>query len=386
MSCGVCGSHDLEPVLSLGSSPPTCAMQRVGERGAEVHYPLELLYCRNCTLVQLSVIPDRDEVFPADYPYSSGNSPQLQRNFARLVDDIRNECGDLMVDIGANDGTLLRNFTGWRAIGVEPTAQAEKISGTAYREFFSEELARRIVKKHGHADVVTACNVLAHVDDIDDVMRGISHLLYDDGLLVAENGDLDALVDGGQWDFVYHEHLRYYSPYSFQQLLKHHGFGVKTWTKTPTHGGSFRMFARKGARDLDLPVRQHYDFAHLRESAARTRRQVRAITADGPVWGIGATARATTVINYCGLDIEDIECVCEVPGSDKIGRYIPGTSIPVVSEEEMIEQQPDMALLFSWHLKDVIVPNLRDRGYRGEICVLDPHDLLTTPVRWSWAF
>jgi predicted TPR repeat methyltransferase len=151
---------------------------------------------------------------------------------------------DLVVDIGANDGTLLSKFD-CETVGVEPTGQACRIAGSTYREFFSEALAWRIVEEHGKAKVVTACNVLAHVEDIGDVMRGINVLLADDGLLIAENHDLASVVDG-QWDTVYHEHLRFYDPHSFNALLEAHGFGCREWQQIPTHGGSFRMLAGRG--------------------------------------------------------------------------------------------------------------------------------------------
>lgn len=373
-NCGLCGSGRLEPVLWLGSSPPACAMLPVGGYRPQARYPLELLQCQDCTLVQLSVVVDPSEVFPPDYAYSSGNSPQLHRNFESIVQEIRTPPVNthlrdkLVVDIGANDGTLLSKFSGMRTVGVEPTRQSEKIGGPRYQEPFTEALARRIVAEHGPASVVTACNVLAHVEDIDDVMRGIAHLLTDGGLLVAENGDLGAMLFSGAWDFAYHEHLRYFSPYSFHQLLRRHGFGLKTWKQTPTHGGSFRVFARKGSRDLDVPRRPDHNFTVLQESVARVKAQLQSATVE-PVWGIGATARATTVLNCCGLDVEQVQCICEVPRSDKIGRYVPGTRIPVVSETELFEKQPDRALLFSWHLADMIVPKLREHGYDGEIIV-----------------
>jgi hypothetical protein len=267
---------------------------------------------------------------------------------------------DLVVDIGANDGTLLSKFD-CETVGVEPTGQACRIAGSTYREFFSEALAWRIVDEHGKAKVVTACNVLAHVEDIADVMRGINVLLDDDGLLIAENHDLASVVDG-QWDTVYHEHLRFYDPHSFNALLEAHGFGCREWQQIPTHGGSFRMLAGRGLNLLPAP--RDYDFKGLAAGAARARRELRRVSG---AWGIGATARATTIINYCGLDVEDIPCVCEVPGSDKLGYYIPGTRIPVVDEARLVEEQPPLAVLFSWHLADVIVPKLRERGYTGEI-------------------
>lgn len=371
-ACGACGSRDLQPVLSLGISPPTCVMVPVGaSQAAEEHHPLGLLLCADCTLVQLSVIVDPDVVFPPDYPYSSGNSRALHENFEDLAHETGMWAGlgsyDLIVDIGANDGTLLSKFIGCRTVGVEPTGQAERIAGHSYQAFFTEELAHRIVAEHGPAKVVTACNVLAHVEDIGDVMRGINVLLGDGGVLVAENHDLASVVDGRQWDTVYHEHLRFYSPYSFHALLERYGLGARSWREITTHGGSFRTIAEKGASRRFTHDRA-YDFEGLARDAADARDAIRAAVGGGVV-GIGATARATTIINYCGLDVEDIACVCEVAGSDKIGHYIPGTSIPVVDEAVLFDDPPARVVLFSWHLADVIVPKLRARGYEGEIIV-----------------
>jgi hypothetical protein len=340
----------------------------------EPHHPLDLLRCPKCTLVQLSVVVDPEDVFPPDYPYSSGNSRALHADFEDLAAEVTGMVGgldpfDVVVDIGANDGTLLSKFEECRTVGVEPTRQVGKIRGARFERFFSEEVAREIVDRHGRAKVVTACNVMAHVSDVADVMRGIGHLLADDGVFVAENHDLRSVLDG-QWDTVYHEHLRFYSPGSFNALLEEHGFGAVTWRKIPTHGGSFRMFAVKRPTGVK-PADPDYDFDRLGGWAADARRNLRANLGDlaRPAWGIGATARATTIINYCGLDVEDIECVCEVPGSDKIGRYVPGTRIPIVDETRLFEEQPSHAVLFSWHLADVIVPKLRERGYTGEIIV-----------------
>jgi hypothetical protein len=366
--CGLCGGENLEPVLNLGSSPPTCVMAPVGvPQATEEHHPLELLVCGDCTLAQLSVIVDPGVVFPPDYPYSSGNSRALHEDFEDLARQANSWAGglvqaDLVVDIGANDGTLLSKFEGCRTVGVEPTGQADRITGPSYREFFTEALARRIVGEYGRAKVITACNVLAHVEDIGDVIRGINVLLADDGILIAENHDLASVVDG-QWDTVYHEHLRFYDPYSFNVLLDRYELGAMGWQEIPTHGGSFRMVAAKGPGECK-PPKQHYDFDRLARDASAAREAIR--RAATGICGIGATARATTIINYCGLDVEDIQYVCEVAGSDKIGHYIPGTRIPVVDEARLVEDQRD-ALLFSWHLAGGIIPKLRARGYEGEI-------------------
>jgi hypothetical protein len=343
-------------------------MVPVGFELAEVkHHPLELLRCAECTLVQLSVIVDPEEVFPQNYPYQSGNSRALHENFEDLARSVEVGPDDLVVDIGANDGTLLSKFDNCRTVGVEPTQQVVKIraDGT-YGQFFTERLARDIVRTHGQAKVVTACNVLAHVENIGDVMAGIDVLLAPDGCLVAENHDLASVVDGGQWDTVYHEHLRFFDPYSFNRLLLTLGFSTWSYTEIPTHGGSFRTVAKRGRQLRWPPPRRDYDFEGLAQRAAHARRELRKVS--GAV-GIGATARATTIINYCGLDVDDIEYVAEVAGSDKIGRYIPGTRIPVVDEEQLFEDEGRVAILFSWHLADSIVPKLRGRGYHGDVFV-----------------
>jgi len=362
-------------------------MQPVAKpREPETHYPLDLLYCHNCTLAQLSVQVPPDELFPADYPYSSGNSQALHDNFRSLAREAESYAGglgrdDLVVDIGANDGTLLSKFNGGvKKIAVEPTAQVRKVNtypsniADVYQAFFTENIARILAATRGQAKVITACNVLAHVQDVHDVMRGIDTLLAPDGILVVENHDLASIVDGGQWDTVYHEHLRYFSPYSFDKLLAQFGMKAAASHRIPTHGGSFRIVAERVEPGFDLLLpRREFDFDHLVNDAYKVRnhlrRYVNEIYEYDDVVGVGATARATTIINYCGLDVEDIRCVYEVPGSEKIGRFIPGTCIPVVSEDDLVSNDPRAVVLFSWHLKDLIVPKLRERGFDGEIIV-----------------
>jgi hypothetical protein len=224
-------------------------------------------------------------------------------------------------------------------------------------------VARWIRENVGPAKVITACNVLAHVEDINDALRGVDILLADDGVLIAENHDLASVV-GGQWDTIYHEHLRYYSPYSFALTLATNGFALKRFQDISTHGGSFRAVAKRDTGPLVLPVRPRYDWRKLAQRVRMARWENREIAID--MAGIGATARATTIINYCGFDVDDVAYIAEVPGSDKIGHYVPGTSIPIVDEAQLLEDDRD-AFLFSWHLRQAIVPKLRERGYKGEI-------------------
>jgi hypothetical protein len=200
----------------------------------------------------------------------------------------------------------------------------------------------------------------------------VAELLGDDGLFVAENHDLLSVVEGNQWDTIYHEHLRFYSPWSFTKLLEQHGLGCFKQQPISTHGGSFRAFANRTRRPSARPVR--YDFDAFAGRVRDCRLALRSGAADARVcrerlWGVGATARATTVINYCGFDADDLDAVVEVEGSDKIGHYIPGTGIPVLDEGYLLREAPENAMLFSWHLADAIVPKLRSGGYDGTVIV-----------------
>jgi hypothetical protein len=368
--CGLCAGENLELVLSLGSSPVTCDMAGAGQEW----FPLELLECQDCSLVQLSYIVDRGKVFAADYPYSSGNSGQLRAHFAKLAGMLDVVDTDLVVDVGANDGTFLNNLN-CLTVAVDPTDQVQRAPVSAYwQASFGPEVAREIVREFGHAKYVTAMNVLAHVDNPHEFLEGVKLLLADDGKFITENHDLASIVDGRQWDTIYHEHLRYYSRVSATRLLQGHGLGVLRQEAIPTHGGSFRTWASKATKAVGVGE-QEWDWSRLREDAKRAKWYLRSfislVNARGErVAALGATARATTIISYCELTHEDIEAVYEVAGSDKIGRNLPGTRIPVVDEAALFgPDSPDCVVLLSWHLADLIVPKLRERGYGGEIIV-----------------
>jgi hypothetical protein len=339
--------------------------QPLAERESEP-YPLVLVQCGECSLVQLNYIVDQHEVFPADHPYATGNTTVLRDHFASLGAHLSRTLhpGDRVVDIGANDGTLLSSFSSdLHRIAVEPTNQIDKACARGiehgYQEFFTYGLGRRIRAECGPAGVVTACNVMAHVPDPHDFMAGVVTLLDDNGVFIAENHDLSSITEGLQIDTIYHEHLRYYSTASLAYLLTMHGLDVTSVEPIPTHGGSLRVSARKRRGALGARAR-----------AVRTRiwSLVSQAAAEGPVYGIGAATRATPLIHYTDIT-EYIHCVCEVTGSEKIGHFMPGTTIPIVDEEKLITDQPPHALLFSWHIADSLVPKLREMGYRGKLIV-----------------
>jgi hypothetical protein len=362
--CMTCRSRDMRPLLDLGAQP-------LAERDDGNRYPLALQECAACGLVQLTYHVLRSEVFPPDHPYASGNTAALREHFAGLA---RQACallgnGDLIIDIGSNDGTFLaavkramhRDGRKVRVLGVEPTGQARAAGArgvTTQAGFFTRELAASILDFSGPPKVVTASNVLAHAGDQHDFLAGVALLCGNGATFITENHAWSSVL-AGQFDTVYHEHLRYYSPASLGRALALHGLDITRIEPVGTHGGSFRTYATAQSGSLQALA-----------AGARTRLRaiINAASAAGPVWGVGATTRATPLIHYAGL-ADWLAAVAEVPGSAKIGTCIPGTRIPVLAEARMISEQPPHALLLAWHIAGSVIPKLRDAGYEGKFIV-----------------
>jgi hypothetical protein len=394
--CQVCGATDLASVLFLGYLPPVNQMRTVGQRPHEQPaYPAELLRCPRCQLVQIGLIVDPAILFPPEYPYTSGTTQILRENFAELQREATPLLGlrgtELVVDIGSNDGTLLENFraAGHPVCGVEPTLMANLANERGVRtimSFFGPASAAQVVKECGKAQVVTATNVFAHIEGIHDIVDSVLAMMSDDGVFITESHYLMALIETLQYDTIYHEHLRHYSLESISYLLNMHGLEVIHAKRIPTHGGSIRVYAsRRGARPVTPTVQQvlaEEGGAGLLADrlAAFTRRVatskvelyalLRDLLAKGSrIFGVGAPSRASTLINYVGLDREILDCVVEVKGSYKVGKYMPGTLVPVVDEAQLVEKQPEVALLLSWHIADELMPKLRKRGFRGDFLI-----------------
>jgi C-methyltransferase C-terminal domain/Putative zinc binding domain/Methyltransferase domain len=361
--CGSCASPELEPVLDLGMQPLPQA--RPGADDGQ-RYPLRLVRCPRCTLVQLDYIVPQAELFPADYPYATGNTKALRDHFAGLALEISGHAGwnDLIADIGGNDGTMLRALRdadpGYRLLLIEPADQARKAAAAGIdtvQEYFTAELARKIRQEHGPAAVITASSTFGHIPDPHDFLDGVTALLAEDGTFIIENQDWQGVVNSLQIDTVYHEHLRYYTPASLSYLLARHHLLVTSLERLAMHGGSFRATA----------VREQ-DRLQARAAGIRDRLHaiVRQAAAEGPVYAVGAPTRATPLVNYADIG-GYLACACEIAGSEKIGARIPGTGVPVVDEEQLFAGQPPHALLLAWDLADYLVPLLRRRGYQGRI-------------------
>ena len=273
-----------------------------------------------------------------------------------------------MIDVGSNDGTLLSNFKngGHRVLGIEPTDVgdiANERGISTIKHYFGPEVGRAVRRDYEVASVVTAANCFAHIEDVHAIVDGIVEMLKPDGVFISEFHYLIALLDTLQYDTIYHEHLRYYSLTSLKYLLEMHELEIFHARRIPSHGGSIRVYAaRRGTHGVQESVRRMLDFEPRGEALAQRlasfRRDVvlsklrliamlRELKEKGArIAGISAPSRASTLINYAGLDEGIIDYVCEIPGSLKIGKFMPGTGIPVVDEAQLFSDQPDCAVIF----------------------------------------
>lgn len=388
--CRICKGRDLSRVLSLGEHPPVDNFITAAQIQDERRYPLDVYFCRTCNLVQLLDVVAEDELFHGGYAYFSSASTPLVNHFRAYADDLKKEqlsAGDLVVDIGSNDGILLQFLADeYRVLGIEPSgnvAEAARAKGIKTLDgFFTAAMAQDIAKKYGKAKVVTANNVFAHIDDIDEIICAVKELLADDGVFVSESHYLLDLIEKREFDTVYHEHLCYYSVKPLTRLFERFGMEVYDVRRVDVHGGSIRVYARRAA---DVPVharvQELYDlearsglhtferFADFQEAVEGIRDTlvslVRGFRAEGKVvTAYGAPAKGNTLLNFCGFTADDLNYVTDTTPA-KVGLLTPGSHIPVVSPDVLLTKTPDYILLLAWNYKDFILKKeqvLRDRG------------------------
>lgn len=392
--CQVCGSNILTPILFLGYLPPVDAVERMDGLQERKRYPCQILYCSKCHLVQIGTIIDAQVLFPSEYPYTSSTTKNIRENFAELYQECTSIiplcADDLAVDIGSNDGNLLSNFQGrHRVLGITP----ERIGEIAIArgiptiiDFFAENTVSRIKEEYGKAKVITATNVFAHMEDINGKMRLVLELLADNGIFIMECDYLPRILEMLQYDTMHHEHLLYYSLHSFTHLLQQHGMEAIHAKEIPTHGGSFRVYA---ARTGKYPVQKSVSrmlqaeqgvvdnteaLLRFAGQVALSKLRLHALLLDikkagKRICGIGMPGRAVTLVNYTGINEQILDYVVEIKGSQKIGNYLPGTIIPVVEESRMFAEQPEYALILSWHIAEELIPKIRAKGFLGRFIV-----------------
>jgi|TARA_B100001079_G_C16407247_1_gene514326 hypothetical protein len=394
LKCQISNSKKLKSIIFLGYLPPVNTLRKLNKVSIEEKsFPAELLYCPKSKLAQLGLIVNKKILFPYEYPYTSSTTKILRDNFADLYREVTKKFTlnkkDMIIDIGSNDGNLLTNFKNkHRVLGITP----EKIGKLAIRkgiptiiDYYDKKVVKKILKKFGKAKIITATNVFAHIDNINSVIKLILKSLKNDGIFISESHYLLPLIKDVQYDTIYHEHLRYYSLNSLDFLFKRHGLEIIHVKEIPTHGGSIRVYAsRKGRFKVNSSVKKQFllekkylnwkKFVQFRKKTVNSKLKLYNLlnsikSKNKTVYGIGAPSRASTLINYVGLDQNIIDCVLEIKGSYKINHYIPGTKIPILDEQKLFRDKPDYVILFSWHIANELKNNLKKKGYKGKFII-----------------
>jgi SAM-dependent methyltransferase len=387
-------------VLSLGSTPLANAFVEPGRASEpEPRYPLELVFCAGCALVQLSERVDPAILF-RDYVYMTGTSSTMARHHQALAGGhvARLSLGDesLVVDIASNDGSLLKSFAakGVRTLGIEPASNLARIARAAgidtIDRFFDVECALSVVADFGHADLVCANNVLAHVPDLTGFLKGCRHLLGADGVLSVEVPYLVPLLENLEYDTIYHEHLSYFSVLALRAAFARAGLAIFDLEHLPIHGGTVRVLARPGqawgavvdetcARERERGLDRAATFLQFAARVARNRAELRALLESlrkqgRKVAAYGAPAKGNTLLNTCGIGPDLVEYTVD-RNPLKIGKLTPGMRIPVMPRERLDTHPPDYLLILPWNLTDEIMEQeaaFRKKGGRFVIPIPEP--------------
>ncbi|MGH7504041.1 MAG: methyltransferase domain-containing protein [Longimicrobiales bacterium] len=380
--CLVCGRDTVEPFLDLGST--ALANRFLTEQelaGPERRYPLVVGYCLACSHVQLTGRVPPDDMF-TEYLYVSSASETLKTHFADLsrllIDRFALGSRDLVIDIGCNDGTLLHSFAsrGVRTLGVDPAANLAQLAGPAGGQrltaFFGSETADRIVEQWGRAMLVTATNTFPHIPDLFDFLTGLDKVLAPGGAFVVEAHYLVDLLEQLAFDTVYHEHVSYWALWPMMRLFELHGFQVVRAERIPLHHGQLRVtvqrlregvpdasVARLLAQEHALGIQRRETYELFAERVRRLREQLldalARLRADGArIAAYGAPAKGSTLLEYLGIGRETLAYIVD-RSPLKQGRYTPGSHIPIVPVERLMQDRPDYVLLLAWNFADEVL-------------------------------
>ncbi len=389
--CRICEKGDLISVLDLGYQPPANAFLKKEDFSQEKKYPLNVYFCRSCHLLQLLDVVSPEVLF-RDYVYVSSTSPVFIahfESFAGCISERFKTRDALVVDIGSNDGILLRHFKnlGAKILGIDP---ATNIAVKATQEgietlphFFSPELAENIVKERGRARIITANNVFAHIDDVKSLIKGVKILLEDEGVFIIEVPYLVDFLEKKLFDTVYHEHLSYFAISTLQAFFLSCGMEIFDVQKVSSHGGSIRVFVKKDGSNhkVEKSVREFLDHetelnlnsidTYLDFSKEVNRNKsllvdlLKNLKAENKkIAGYGAPAKGNTLLNYAGIDFNVLDYIID-DSPYKQGLYTPGTHIPVVGSEMLRKDKPDFLFILAWNFADSIIKKCADFKAEG---------------------
>jgi methylation protein EvaC len=390
--CLICKSK-YEPFINFGRMPIANGFLTREQFLDEYFFELKVGFCQGCKMVQLVDHVDREKMFHENYAFFSSTSVRMAEHFKRFAREVESGYfGDdpFVVEVGSNDGIMLKNFSakGIRHLGVEPSKNVAEVAiekgVNTIREFFDESLAERIVDEYGKADAFLGANVMCHIPYMHSVAAGIKRLLKPKGVLIFEDPYLGDIVEKTSYDQIYDEHAFYFSVESVGNLFERYEMEIVDAIPQNVHGGSMRyVVAHKGAHEVSQRVvaqRQKEEgfglgrpetFEKLRASIERSRDALMVLLkktrAEGKrIVGYGATSKSTTVTNYCGITPEHVEFISDTTPI-KQGKFSPGAHIPVRPYEEFTKDYPDYALLFAWNHSEEIMAKeggFKDSGGR----------------------
>lgn len=387
-SCQICKSKKINKILELGFIPSVNDYRKVSSNNE--FFNTEIYLCQKCKLFQLGTIVDRKILFPKNYPYKSSATGILRRNFLELSNEVQKKRliskKDLVIDIGSNDGNLLSFFKNkCKVLGITP----EEVGKDAIKkgiptiiDYFDKKTVAKVIKKYGRCKILTATNVFAHIDNINEILTEVKKILLPEGIFIIEFHYLIDLIKTNQFDTIYHEHMRYYSLSSIKYLLDKQGFKIFDCKKIKTHGGSLRIWcSRKKFSRSEKFKKMHQSenvfFKKLKINSLQKKvndsknsfyRLIKKHKISTNLIGVGAPSRGTTLINFFGLKGDMIKNIIEIPTSKKINKFMPGTNILIISEDNLKTKKNDF-LILSWHIKEEIIKNLKKKGFKGRFIV-----------------
>ena len=388
MICRHCSNELKLPFLDLGKAPPSNAYLDADSLNLhEKIYPLRVVVCTQCWLVQTQDFLEAHELFCSDYAYFSSTSSSWLKHAHKYCESIIPRLGlsanSLVIEVACNDGYLLKNFVavGIPCVGVEPTAStaeaAEKIGIPVIREFFGQKLAGSMASTGRQADLVIGNNVLAHVPDINDFALGLARLLKPEGVVTLEFPHLLRLIEDCQFDTVYHEHFSYLSLTAVRKILQRAKLKIWDVEELPTHGGSLRVLAALESSQRDISPQVELILAEEKKKGLMVEKTYRAFQArvekirdqllrflqdckqtGKKVVAYGAAAKGNTLLNYAGVTSDLLPYVCDAAPS-KQGKYLPGSRIPIVPPRVLAPDAPDFILILPWNIACEVVAQNR---------------------------
>jgi C-methyltransferase-like protein/putative zinc binding protein/methyltransferase family protein len=402
VTCRFCSTPLSRSFIDLGMSPLCETYLKPDELDCmEPFYPLHVFVCENCLLVQLMEYVSPENIF-TEYAYFSSYSDSWLDHAKRYTEDMisRFDIGphSEVIEIASNDGYLLQNFVarGISVLGIEPAVNVARVAAEkgipSLVKFFGVQTARELISQGHHADLLVGNNVLAHVPDINDFVRGMKLLLAGDGVITMEFPHLQRMIEGNQYDTIYHEHFSYLSFLVVEKIFASHGLVLFDVESLRTHGGSLRIYARH-AEDDSKPVAARvrelramelhngYDrletYSQFAPKVERTKRQlldflINAKREGKLVVGYGAPGKGNTLLNYCGIRTDFMDFTVD-RNPYKQGKFTPGTHIPIAPPERIKASQPDYLFILPWNLKDEIIEQMKFiREWGGQFVVAIP--------------